>query len=61
MMRAMIYVEAGADGIMIHSKDKTGEDIFEFMRQFREFSKDIPLILVPASYNQFTEKELAKS
>ncbi len=60
MMRAMIYVEAGADGIMIHSKDKTGEDIFEFVRQFREFSKDIPLILVPTSYNQFTEKELAK-
>ncbi len=60
MMRAMIYVEAGADGIMIHSKDKSGEDIFEFMRQFREYSKDIPVILVPTSYNQFTEKELAE-
>ncbi|HQC75058.1 MAG TPA: phosphoenolpyruvate mutase, partial [Bacilli bacterium] len=60
MMRAKIYVEAGADGIMIHSKDKSGEDIFEFMRQFRKYSKDIPIILVPTSYNQFTEKELAE-
>lgn len=59
MMRAKIYVEAGADGIMIHSKHKTGEDIIEFMRRFREYSKDIPIVLVPTSYNHFTEKELA--
>ena len=59
MMRAKLYVEAGADGVMIHSKSKTGEDIIEFMRRFREYSKDIPIVLVPTSYNQFTEKELA--
>ena len=60
MMRAKLYVEAGADGVMIHSKNKTGEDIFEFIRRFREYSKDIPIVLVPTSYNQFTEKELAE-
>ena len=58
MERAKIYVDAGVDGIMIHSKEKDGKDIFEFMRQFREFSKDIPLILVPTTYNTYTEDEL---
>ena len=58
LMRAKIYIDAGADGIMIHSKDKDGKDIFEFMKEFRQFSKDIPLIVVPTTYNQFTEEEL---
>lgn len=58
LMRAKIYIDAGADGIMIHSKDKDGKDIFEFMKEFRKFSKDIPLIVVPTTYNQFTEEEL---
>ena len=60
MMRAKLYIEAGADGIMIHSKSKTGDDIIEFIRQFREYSKDIPVVVVPTSYNHFTEKELAE-
>ena len=58
LMRAKIYVEAGADGIMIHSKEKSGEDIFAFLKEFRKYSKDIPIILVPTTYNQFTEEEL---
>ena len=58
--RAKIYIEeGGADGIMIHSKEKDGAEIKEFLRRFREYSKDIPVILVPTSYNQFTEEELA--
>lgn len=56
--RAKIYVNAGADGVMIHSKEKHGNDIIEFMKEFRKFSKDIPIIVVPTSYNHFTEKEL---
>lgn len=59
MNRAKIYINAGADGIMIHSKEKDGKEIFEFMKRFREYSKDIPVILVPTSYNQFTEQELS--
>ena len=58
MERAKLYVDAGADAIMIHSKNKDGQDIFEFMRQFREYSKDIPLVLVPTTYNQYTEDTL---
>lgn len=60
IMRAKIYIEeGGADGIMIHSKEKDGSEIKEFLRRFREYSKEIPVILVPTSYNQFTEEELA--
>ena len=58
IMRAKIYVEEGsADGIMIHSKEKDGSEIIEFMKKFREYSSDIPVILVPTSYNHITEKE----
>ena len=58
LARAKIYVGAGADAIMIHSKEKDGKDIFEFMKQFRQYSKDIPIVLVPTTYNHFTEDEL---
>ena len=61
IMRAKIYIEeGGADGIMIHSKEKDGSEIKEFLRRFREYSRDIPVILVPTSYNQFTEEELCE-
>ena len=58
MMRAKIYIEAGADAVMIHSKEKSGEDIFEFMDLFREYSANIPIVCVPTTYNRFTEEEL---
>lgn len=57
--KAFAAVRAGADGVMIHSKDKSGEDIKEFCRRFRSEYKNIPLVLVPTTYNQFTEKELS--
>ncbi|NCC91459.1 MAG: phosphoenolpyruvate phosphomutase, partial [Spirochaetia bacterium] len=55
--RAYAYVKAGADGIMIHSKDKIGEDVKEFCLAFRSEYSHVPLILVPTTYNQFTEAE----
>jgi phosphoenolpyruvate phosphomutase len=58
MERAKIYINAGADGVMIHSKEKHGKDIIDFMNEFRKFSKDIPIIVVPTAYNHFTEQEL---
>lgn len=58
MHRAKIYIEAGVDGIMIHSKERDGAEIFGFMEQFRKYSQDIPLVLVPTTYNHFTEEEL---
>ncbi|MCL2758643.1 MAG: phosphoenolpyruvate mutase [Treponema sp.] len=56
--RARAYVSAGADGVMIHSKEKSGDDIKEFCQEFRAEFNEIPIILVPTTYNQFTEKEL---
>lgn len=58
--RCHAYVEAGADGIMIHSKNKSGEDIKEFCQRFREKDNHTPIIAVPTTYNQFTEEELAE-
>lgn len=57
--RCFAYVEAGADGIMIHSKDKSGEDIKEFCKRFREKHTSVPLVVVPTTYNHVTEEELA--
>lgn len=57
--RCFAYVEAGADGIMIHSKDKTGEDIKEFCLRFREKHVSVPLVVVPTTYNHITEGELS--
>lgn len=57
--RANAYIEAGADGIMIHSKDKSGEDIKSFCRALRKIHADIPIVVVPTTYNHITEEELA--
>ena len=59
LTRAFASVEAGADGIMIHSKKKSGEDIKEFCLEFRKKYSRIPLVLVPTSYNHIKEAELA--
>ena len=59
--RCCAYVEqGGADGIMIHSKEKTGEDIREFCQRFHEKHPFVPIVAVPTTYNQYTEEELAE-
>ncbi|MBO7372458.1 MAG: phosphoenolpyruvate mutase [Bacteroidales bacterium] len=57
--RCEAYVKAGADGVMIHSKHKSGEDIKEFCLRFREKDATTPIVVVPTTYNQITENELA--
>lgn len=56
--RCFSYVKAGADGIMIHSKNKTGEDIKQFCVKFRKKYTSIPIVVVPTTYNQIKEEEL---
>ena len=58
LMRAKIYLDGGADAIMIHSKEKDGKEIVEFMKRFRQYTKDVPVVMVPTTYNQYTEEEL---
>ncbi len=57
--RAFAYTEAGADGIMIHSRKKSPDEILEFCRQFREKDDKTPIVVVPTSFNSITEEELA--
>lgn len=57
--RANKYVSAGADGIMIHSKSKNPKEVFNFAKIFRKNFKNIPLVCVPSTYNQVTEKQLS--
>lgn len=57
--RAFAFVAAGADGIMIHSRKKNPEEIFEFCDRFRQKNQKTPIVVVPTSFNQVTEAELA--
>ncbi len=61
LRRAHAYLEAGADGIMIHSKEKEPDEIFEFCRQYRKFNKKAALVAVPTTYNRVRETELAEA
>ncbi len=56
--RAEAYLKAGADGIMIHSRKKEPEEIFEFCKIYSEFGSEKPLVVVPSSFNSVKEDEL---
>ena len=59
LKRAQAYIEAGADGIMIHSKEKTPAEILEFCEGYKKLSLNAPLVVVPSTYSTVTEEELA--
>ena len=58
--RAHAYVKAGADGIMIHSRRKEPDEVLKFCELFRRDDPKTPIVAVPTSYHDITEKELAK-
>ena len=60
LTRARAFVEAGADGIMIHSRRKEPDEILEFCDKFREENKHTPIVVVPSSFNTITEEELSQ-
>ncbi|MDC0249432.1 phosphoenolpyruvate mutase [Flavobacteriales bacterium] len=55
--RGRAYVNAGADAVMIHSKENSGEEIKEFCIKFRSKDKNTPIVVVPSTYNHIYEKE----
>lgn len=57
LARAKAYIAAGADAIMIHSKEKTPDEIFEFLAKFQKFETKVPVVVVPSTYNMVTEDE----
>ena len=61
LRRAEAYIGAGADAIMIHSSQKTFDEIKSFMSGYNKFDKRVPVVAVPSSYNTVTEDELFDS
>jgi phosphoenolpyruvate mutase len=59
LLRARSYIHAGADGIMIHSKQKHPAEILEFCAEYRKMDLRVPLVVVPSTYCGITEEELA--
>jgi phosphoenolpyruvate phosphomutase len=58
MERAAAYIEAGADGIMIHSRRPDEAEVFSFLKAYARVPRRVPLVAVPSSYNHVTEDQL---
>jgi len=54
LKRAKAYISAGADGIMIHSKQKDGQEIIDFCKAYQKFNKQVPLVVVPSTFSHMT-------
>lgn len=61
LARAKGYIAAGADGIMIHSKETSPDEILEFCAGFRKLPKRVPLVAVPTTFDTIYETELAEA
>ena len=65
MMRAEKYINAGVDGIMIHSKLKEPSEVLEFIPKFEKLCAKLGrrpyLIAVPTTYNTISDDELINS
>jgi phosphoenolpyruvate phosphomutase / 2-hydroxyethylphosphonate cytidylyltransferase len=59
MERAAAYIEAGADGIMIHSRRSDESEVFSFFDAYAKLPRRVPLVAVPSSYNRVTEEQLS--
>ena len=56
--RAVAYHEAGADGILIHSKQQNGAEILDFLK---EWAKRSPVLIVPTTYYQTPTEDFTKA
>lgn len=59
--RAEVYIKAGSDALMIHSKESDPGEILAFAEGYRKMAQRVPLIAVPSTYNSITEDELLKA
>ena len=60
LMRARAYTEAGADAIMIHSRERQPDEVFEFAAEYRKDTNHAPIVVVPTCYDQVRESELVE-
>jgi phosphoenolpyruvate phosphomutase / 2-hydroxyethylphosphonate cytidylyltransferase len=58
MKRARAYVSAGADGILIHSRADSADEIFRFCKSYSKLRQKVPLFVVPSTYAAVSENEL---
>lgn len=58
LLRARAYLDAGASAIMIHSKDRNGNDVKQFAQNYSRIENRKPLMMVPTSYSSVPEDEL---
>ena len=61
LKRAKAYSKAGADAILIHSKEKKPNEIFAFSKKFQKSKYLKPLIAVPSTYSKTYERDLVKN
>ncbi len=59
--RTKAYLEAGADGIMIHSRLADGAEIMEYAKLYKDFNTTCPLVVVPSSFDKIKEEEFRKA
>ncbi len=60
LTRAEAYSKAGADAVLIHSKEKNPKQIFDFAKKFAKSKYYKPMVCVPSTYSYVHEKELIK-
>lgn len=60
LARAHAYVSAGADAIMIHSRRRDPQEIFDFVASFRQENKHTPIVVVPTTFADVTEEEFLR-
>ena len=61
LLRANAYSKAGADAILIHSKEKTPLEIFQFTKKWIKSKNFKPIVVVPSTYSKTTEEQLIKN
>ena len=60
LTRAEAYSKAGADAVLIHSKEKNPKQIFDFAKKFTKSKYYKPMVCVPSTYSYIHEKALIK-
>tara|TARA_B100000579_G_C21994343_1_gene472330 strand:- start:109 stop:498 length:390 start_codon:yes stop_codon:yes gene_type:complete len=61
LKRAEAYSKAGVDAILIHSKEKSPNQIFNFSKKFIKSKYNKPLIAVPSTYSKTYEEKLIRN
>ncbi len=61
MERAVAYIDAGVDGIMIHSKQKNASEILEFAKKYSRLEMKMPLVAVPSTYTEIYAEQLQQA